>query len=104
MATLQQHTDVTSSLRTEGTAKLFVAIIKPHNPVSSSTIVPWLRGTLQQAEIDTGIFGVHLIRGASPSAAVFGIITNDILKVADWSFESGFRNFYYRWTGDVTYG
>ena len=41
---------------------------------------------------------------SSSSAAAAGVTTNDILKAADWIFESVFRNFYYRPTGDVTYG
>ena len=87
--------------------KLFVAIVKPHNPVSSATIARWLRDVLQHAGIDIGIFGAHSIQGASSSAAAAaaaGVTTNDILKAADWSSESVFRNFYYRPTGDVTYG
>ena len=105
MITLRQYVDVTSSLRPEGTTKLFVSIVKPHNPVSSSIIAWWLKDTLQQAGIDAGIFGARSVRGASSSAiAAAGVTTNDILKVADWSSESVFRNFYYRPTGDVTYG
>ena len=105
MTTLQKYIDVTSSLRPEGKVKLFVAIAKPHNPVSSATIAQWLRDVLQQAGIDIGIFGAHSIRGASSSAAAAaGVTTNDTLKAADWSFESVFRNFYYRPTGDVTFG
>lgn len=86
--------------------KLFVAIVKPHNPVSSSSITRWLRETLQQAGIDVGIFGSHSVRGApsSSSSAAAGVTTNDILKAADWSSESVFRNFYYQPTEDVTYG
>ena len=105
VTTLQKYIDVTSSLRPEGKVKLFVAIVKPHNPVSSATIARWLRDVLQQAGIDIGIFGAHSIRGASSSAAAAaGVTTNDILKAADWSSESVFWNFYYRPTGDVTYG
>ena len=102
---MRQYIDVTSSLRPEGTAKLFLAIVKPHNPVLSSTIARWLRNTLQQAGIDAGIFGAHSVRGASSSAAAAaGVTTIDILKAAEWSSESVFRNFYYWPTGDVTYG
>ena len=102
MATLRQYINVTSSLHSEGTVKLFVAIVRPHHPVSSSTIAQWLRDMLQQAGINVGIFGAHSVRG--PSAAAAGVTTNDILKAADWSSELVFRNFYYRPTGDVTYG
>ena len=105
MATLSQYLTVTSPLRPEGAVKLFVAVVKSHNPVSSSSIARWLRDTLQQAGIDVGIFGAHSVRGASSSAAAAaGVTINDILKAADWSSESIFRNFYYRPTGDVTYG
>ena len=105
MATLRQYLTVTSPLRPEGAVRLFVAVVKPHNPVSSSSIARWLKETLQQAGIDVGIFGSHAVRGASSSAAAAaGVTTTDILKAADWNSESVFRNFYYRPTGDATYG
>ena len=52
-----------------------IAIIKPHNPVSSATIALWLRDVLQQAEIEIGIFGAHSIRGALSSAAMAAEVT-----------------------------
>ena len=61
VATLRQYINVTSSLRLEGTVKLFVAIVRPHHPVSSSTIARWLRDMLQQAGINVGIFGAHSV-------------------------------------------
>ena len=61
VATLRQYINVTSSPRQERTVKLFVAIVNPNHPVSSSTIAQWLRDTLQQAEIDVGIFGAHSV-------------------------------------------
>ena len=45
--------------------RLFVSFIKPHKAVMSSTIARWLRTIIEQAEIDTSIFEVHFIRGAS---------------------------------------
>ena len=89
MATLRQYLTVTCPLRPEGVVKLFVAVVKPHNPVTSSSIARWLRDTLQHVGIDVGIFGAHSVRGASSSAAaVAGVTTNDILKAADWSSKS----------------
>ena len=84
MITLRQYLTVTSPLHPEGAVKLFVAVVKPHNPVSSSSIARWLRDTLRQAGIDVGIFGAHSVRGASSSAAVAaaGITANDIMKAA----------------------
>ena len=53
---LRHYIDSTSSLRPEGSVRLFVALVKPHNPVSSSTIARWLKGMLQQAGVDISIF------------------------------------------------
>ena len=102
---LRHYIDSTSSLHPEGSVRLFVALVKPHNPVSSSTIARWLKGMLQQAGVDISIFGAHSVRGASSSSAVAaGMTTSDILQAADWSSESVFRKFYYRPTGNVAYG
>ena len=98
---LHHYIDSTSSLRPEGSVRLFVALVKPHNPVSS-TIARWLKGMLQQAGIDVSIFGAHSIRGASSSsAAAAGVTTSNILQATDWSSESVFRKFYYWPTGNV---
>ena len=70
----------TKPLRGEET-KLFLSFIKPHKAVTSSTIARWLRMTLEQAGIDSSVFGAHSTRGASASAAARGgITTQDILK------------------------
>ena len=61
MDALCHYIDSTSSLRAEGSVRLFVAVVKPHNPVSSSTIVCWMKGMLQQAGIDVSIFGAHSV-------------------------------------------
>ena len=58
---LRHYIDSTSSLHPEGSVSLFVALVKPHNLVSSSTIAHWLKGMLQQAGIDVSIFGAHLV-------------------------------------------
>ena len=85
MDALRHYIDSTSSLRPEGSMRLFVALVKPHNPVSSSTIAR-LKGMLQQAGVDISIFGAHSVRGASSSsAAAAGVTTSDILQAADWS-------------------
>lgn len=85
--------------------QLLIACIKPHQPVSSSTIARWLKTMLEQAGIDTAIFKAHSTRGASVSAAALkGVTTNDILKAADWSSDSVFRRFYYKPVHDSTFG
>ena len=86
-------------------SKLFVAVIKPHRAVTSSTIARWLKSILGAAGVDTSIFNAHSVRGASSSrAANMGITTNDILKAANWSSESVFQRFYYKPTEISKYG
>ena len=85
--------------------QLFLSFIKPHGPVSSSTIARWLKTVLEQAGIDTSIFKAHSTTGASTSAAArVGITTNDILQAADWSTVSVFSKFYYKPIHSSTYG
>ena len=87
------------------TNQLFVAFIKPHHAVTSSTIARWLKTTLEQAGIDTAIFKAHSTRGASTSAAALrGVTTSDIILAADWSSDSVFRRFYYKPVHDPTFG
>ena len=51
------------------------------------------------------VFTAHSVRGASSSvAANIGIMTNDILKAADWSSESVFQKFYYKPVEDPSFG
>ena len=84
---------------------LFLAIIKPHGAVPSSTIARWLKNVLKAAGIDVSIFGAHSVRGASSSTAMnMGIIINDILKAADWSSESVFQKFYYKGIENPNFG
>ena len=80
-----------------GLKKLFLATIKLHNLVTSSTIARWLRVMLERAGVNTEVFKAHSVRAASASAAAgTGLTTNDILNAADWSTESVFRKFYYK--------
>ena len=105
---VSSYMDRTSPLcRREGevTNQLFVAFIKPHHAVTSSTIACWLKTTLEQAGIDTAIFKAHSTRGASTSAAALrGVTTSDIILAADWSSDSVFRRFYYKPVHDPTFG
>ena len=87
-----------------GATQLFVSFIKPHNPITSSTIARWLKQIMVDAGIDTGIFKAHSVRSASTSAAsTQGVTTEDILGAADWSTESSFQRFYYKPVHDATF-
>ena len=81
----------------EGENHLFIAVRKPHRPVTSTTIGHCLKKVLQQSGIDTSIFTAHSTRGAATSKArVAGVSIPDILKIADWSSASTFTRFYHR--------
>ena len=76
---------------------LFLSYIKPHKPVSSSTLARWAKSVLSLAGINTTIFKPHSTRSAASSAAFSaGVGLSDILEVADWTNESTFTRFYKR--------
>ena len=106
METLRAYELKTESFRAQGErTKLFLAVVKPHKPISSSTLARWLKSVLEKAGIDTGIFKAHSVRGAATSAAASaGVTTADILKAADWSSESVFTKFYYKPVRSGTFG
>ena len=72
-------------------------MVKPHKPVSASTVGRWIKETLKAAGINTATYKAHSTRSASTSkAALAGIPTDAILKFADWSNAQTFRRFYQR--------
>ena len=99
-ATLKVYEGRTECFRKQGETehtRLFLAVVKPHKPVCSSTLARWLKSLLEKAGIDTGIFKAHSVRGAATSAAAnAGVTMADILKAADWSSETVFSKFYYK--------
>ena len=74
-----------------GETRLFLATIRPHKPVTSSTIARLLKAGLSQAGIDTTIFKAHSTRSTSASAT------------ADWSSQSVFQKFYYKPQHNASY-
>ena len=106
VTTLRAYEERTKGKRGDhNRAQLFIALIKPHNPVTSPTIARWIRTILSKAGIDTDTFKAHSTRSAAVStAASIGLTTNDILNAADWSSESVFRKFYYRPEAKNTFG
>ena len=101
--TLRIYEQRTHTLRSSGT--LLIGTVKPHKPVTSSTIARWLRTVLEKSGVDISIFKAHSVWGAAATAASRGgITTNEILKAADWSSESVFTKFYYKPTRDVSFG
>ena len=76
---------------------LFLSYIKPHGPVTSTTLSRWVKSTLAQAGIETTKFKAHSSRSASSSAAhEAGVALPDIMEAADWSTVSIFTKFYHK--------
>ena len=89
VACFKQYIKSTSKLRAttdNDPQNLFLFYIKPHRPVSPSTIARWIRELLAEAGIDVSIFKAHSVRGASTTAAANASVPLDeILKMADCS-------------------
>jgi len=105
---LLEYVSRTESYRGSGSerkTKLFLSYIKPHNPISSSSIARWILAILGLAGIDTNKFKAHSTRSASASAAASaGVTTNQIMEAADWSSSSVFQQFYYKPTNSNAVG
>ena len=75
--------------------QLLISFQKPHKAVSVDTISRWIKTVLQQAGIDTKVFGAHSTRSASTSAAKANSVSLEtIMKSAGWSQESTFTKYY----------
>ena len=75
--------------------KLFIGIIRPHGPVTSSTIARWIKLVIIYSGIDPKTFSAHSTRGASSSkAALANVPLNTIMKTAGWSRKDTFAVYY----------
>ena len=62
---LEKYREVTKSIRKSN--KLLLSFVKPHKPISTSTLSRWCVSTLKQAGVDITVFGSHSTRSASTS-------------------------------------
>ena len=72
VACFKEYISVTAKFRNstkDQFNRLFLSFIKPHKPVTSSTLACWIRSLLGDSGIDTEIFKAHSVRGAATSAA-----------------------------------
>ena len=77
--------------------KLFISFIRPHKPVTCTTLGRWLRNFMKAAGIDSQIFKAYSVRGALTTAAANACVPlPTIMAMADWSSSSTFRTFYYK--------
>ena len=76
-------------------SQFLVSHIKPHKPVSPSTVLGLLGQVLAMAGIKTDVFKAHSTRAASSSKAeVTGVSLTDIIKQGNCSQVSTFQRFY----------
>ena len=98
---IDQYRELTSPWRTdEGVpSALFLSYVSPHKPISTSRLAGWIKEALRQADIDTGIFQAHSIRGASSSKAFTkGLTVREVVERGSWSRESTWQRFYHKET------
>lgn len=95
--TLERYLEATKVIRVvPSKQQLFLSFVKPHNPVSTSTIARWLKTVLAEAGIERQ-FKAHSVRGAAVSAAFMkGMSVSDIMKMANWSSDHMFKKHYFR--------
>ena len=100
VTTLRAYLDLTEKLRLaaeDGSKPLFIAVRKPHKPITSATISRWMRSLMAESGIDVDQFKPHSVRAAATSAASnLGVSIKDILKAANWASESTFLRFYHK--------
>lgn len=74
---------------------MLIGYQKPHKPVSTNTIVCWLKNVMAKAGIDTSVYKAQSTRAAVTSAAKGKQVPIDtILCTVGWSSESTFVRFY----------
>ena len=97
VACLRVYESATSKFRkSESSMQLFLAMVPPHHPVTSSTIARWIKKSLEKAGLEP-VFSAHSTRSAaSTAAALSGVSTQEIMDRAGWSSKDTFCKFYYR--------
>ena len=81
--------------------QLFLSLVTPHAPVTTSTISRWLREIMTDAGVNTTLVKAHSVRGASTSiASKEGLSVGQIIEKANWSNAGTFQKFYCRTVKD----
>ena len=81
----------------EQKTQLFLSLVQPHTPVTTSTISRWLREIMTESGVNTELFKAHSVRGASTSkASKEGLSVGQIIEKANWSRAETFQKFYCR--------
>ena len=90
---LKEYLKRTEHLRKNNSC-LFISYIKPHGPVSKSTLSRWLKTLMCKSGIDVNKYTTHSIRAASASKAKLSVPIEIILKSVGWSSARTFARFY----------
>lgn len=78
-------------------SKLILSFIKPHKPVSCTTISRWIKTVMCKSGIDINQYSAHSVRSASTSKAkVNSVPMRDILSKGGWTNVGTFAKFYDR--------
>ena len=90
---MQEYLNRTQPLRTHD--KLIQSFIRPHGPVTASTIGRWIKTVLLFSGVDTRVFSAHSTRGAASSkACLANVPLTTIMKTAGWSRSDTFSHYY----------
>ena len=95
LATLKQYLSSTKRLSDTPPKeeKLFLSYVKPHKPVTTSTISHWIVSVLTASGVDQ--FRAHSTRSTSVSQAIrVGIPVDTSLQAAGWCSKSVFEQYY----------
>ena len=91
---ITHYLHITKALRGQN-CQLLISFIKPHNPVSNSTIGKWVKSILDDAGIDVTKFSGNSARSAATTyGTLTGLTLQDILKAGGWSNAQTFATYY----------
>ena len=95
---LKRYIDLTAEWRnSDNDAHLFIGSVRPHRPVTPSTVSGWIKSQLKAAGVDVEKFSAHSTRGAGASKAInSGVPMSAVLNAGHWAAESTFTRFYRR--------
>ena len=97
VACLRVYEKATAKFREDEAARqLFLAVVPPHRPVSSSTIARWIKKSLERAGLEPTFFPHSTRSAASTAAALSGLSTQEVMDRAGWSSLDTFCRYYFR--------
>ena len=98
VTTIKAYLERTKPWREGNTdTRFFLSYVKPHQPVTSSTIGRWLKTVLGTVGVDVSKFTAHSTRAASSSKyKVLGASVSEIMNCGNWNSDSVWQKFYHK--------